>query len=705
MALGFFSTEDTLTPESIERRRKLAETLMQQGMSDEPIRHWTQGLGKLAKAASGAYMDSKLNEADKANREYSNQLLASILGGAGATPAAVPSPNTPAPTPNAATPAAAPAPVPQQPLLPNRPQMPAPNIFDDVVKAMPQQTAEAPSPFGVLNSPVSPGSPAPLWTQPGLTKGLPAIGQMPASPSLALNEPGPMVPMGGNQAAPSAVAQGEKPSDNELVIRTIAAETSGKSPQEAQAIANVILNRAKSRNLTPGDVVLERNQFEPWNGGPGGRNDPMGIDPNSPRYQQAQQALAAAVRGDVTGGATHFYAPAAQAALGRAAPSWAQGPGQQIGATAFYAPEGRVTGGNIPTSPQPATPAEGAQTAQFNVPGQPPAAAAPLANDRQQAIARFLLDPRVPQSMKQSVMPVLSNMMNQQTQNVDLGDRVAMVKNGQIIGYLPKSRDAADWEMQKDADGNPTGKFNRRTGEFQPLNAGQPNQPKISRDAANREAEIRRRGLDPSDPTAQRYILTGQLPDPELKPDERKAITEAEDQNAEIQSTMDALKRAKELVPKAYSGMGAGTRGAIVANVPGAGLIADRDAALATQELKQLMSNEAIQAMSKTLKGATTDREMAQFMSILGDPASDPQLKIRTIDRMMALSQRQQQLAQERIKGIRGKTYFSPQRPAGDQPAPEGYKTPKPEAPTFEEMKEIGGKKYGRRGSDWFEVQ
>jgi Cell Wall Hydrolase len=137
-----------------------------------------------------------------------------------------------------------------------------------------------------------------------------------------------------------------EPDDRELAIRTIAAETSG-DPRETLAIASTIGNRLLSGRWgsTPGDVVLARNQFEPWNK-PGGSNDPMNISPDSPRYKQAAAAWDAVSSGQVqdpTNGATHFFAPAAQSALGRNVPAWARGQeGTQIGKTAFYAPEGRA---------------------------------------------------------------------------------------------------------------------------------------------------------------------------------------------------------------------------------------------------------------------------------------------------------------------------------------------------------------------------
>ena len=120
--------------------------------------------------------------------------------------------------------------------------------------------------------------------------------------------------------------------DEDYAIRTIAAEASGKSPEEARAIAHVIQNRLSSGRWgeTYRDVVRAPKQFEPWSN-PESPNYPMRFSPDSPRYRMAQEALAAARGGeDITGGAMNFYAPAAQAQLAAtrgdraAVPSWAR---------------------------------------------------------------------------------------------------------------------------------------------------------------------------------------------------------------------------------------------------------------------------------------------------------------------------------------------------------------------------------------------
>ncbi len=125
----------------------------------------------------------------------------------------------------------------------------------------------------------------------------------------------------------------------EAAIRTIAAEIGGKSPEEARGVAAVINNRLNSGKYGDNyrDVVLAKNQFEPWND-PNGANYPLKFNQDHPRMGLAREAFQAVKSGgeDPTGGATHFYAPVAQKALGRDDPSWAAGrETMDIGPTRF----------------------------------------------------------------------------------------------------------------------------------------------------------------------------------------------------------------------------------------------------------------------------------------------------------------------------------------------------------------------------------
>lgn len=137
--------------------------------------------------------------------------------------------------------------------------------------------------------------------------------------------------------------------DRDLAIRTVLAEAANQGPDGMAAVAAVIRNRASAKGgkyggSSPAEVVTARNQFEPWNdAGKGKPNDPLSYAPGSPKYEQAAQIVDGVFSGaikDPTGGATHFYAPAAQAALGRKPPSWAKGQqGLKIGDHMFFLPD------------------------------------------------------------------------------------------------------------------------------------------------------------------------------------------------------------------------------------------------------------------------------------------------------------------------------------------------------------------------------
>ena len=127
--------------------------------------------------------------------------------------------------------------------------------------------------------------------------------------------------------------------DRDDAIRTILSEAGNQGGTGMQAVGNVIRNRAIAGGFggdNPSDVVRKPYQFEPWNTEEG-RAKMAGYDPNSPEYQAAGAALDKAYTGDdPTKGATHFYAPKAQAALGRPAPSWDNGTGKDIGDHRFF---------------------------------------------------------------------------------------------------------------------------------------------------------------------------------------------------------------------------------------------------------------------------------------------------------------------------------------------------------------------------------
>lgn len=177
---------------------------------------------------------------------------------------------------------------------------------------------------GAVTGSAPPAAAAPIASAP--TTAAPG-----AAPSDALariysaDEPSPLDPPAG--------------AERDAAIRTIVAEAGNQPPEGQNAVASVIRNRAVNGGYggeNAGAVVQSPNQFEPWNT-QGGRSRMAAIDPSGSAYANAGRALDSAYAGnDPTNGAMNFFAPRAQAALGRPPPAWGRGPGQDIGDHRFF---------------------------------------------------------------------------------------------------------------------------------------------------------------------------------------------------------------------------------------------------------------------------------------------------------------------------------------------------------------------------------
>lgn len=147
-----------------------------------------------------------------------------------------------------------------------------------------------------------------------------------------------------------AAIAGEIDPDTDALVRTVWGEARNQGPVGRKAVAAVIRNRSKLSGQPISAVVREPGQFEPW-GDTKVRPQLEGLDPASDSYL----SILADIEGedDPTGGATHFYAPKAQAALGRKPPKWDDGSGADIGDHRFF----RLSYGSQPATEQPQAPA------------------------------------------------------------------------------------------------------------------------------------------------------------------------------------------------------------------------------------------------------------------------------------------------------------------------------------------------------------
>jgi hypothetical protein len=67
------------TPDSVAQSRAMAKALMSQGLSGQPVQHWTQALGRVLQAGVGSMWDSQANTGEKEGKASANAALAQAL--------------------------------------------------------------------------------------------------------------------------------------------------------------------------------------------------------------------------------------------------------------------------------------------------------------------------------------------------------------------------------------------------------------------------------------------------------------------------------------------------------------------------------------------------------------------------------------------------------------------------------------------------
>lgn len=208
-------------------------------------------------------------------------------------------------------------------------------------------------------------------------------------------------------------------------------------------------------------------------------------------------------------------------------------------------------------------------------------------------------------------------------------------------------------------------------------------------------------GMQPGTPQYQTYVATGKTGrDETLTATDRKMIHQSEDEVLAFDRTIDRLKRAKELNPQTNQGYLSDTRATLANNLPDWAVpnaVSSPQSGEATREYADIMNLEAVKEMSQTLKGASTDREMMEFIKIVGDTTKPIAIRQRALERLLKESERQKALAESRSRDLRGGSYYKPGY------APDGAAAAAQEQPAQPETKVIGGKRYLKVDGQWFE--
>jgi hypothetical protein len=136
-----------------------------------------------------------------------------------------------------------------------------------------------------------------------------------------------------------------------------------------------------------------------------------------------------------------------------------------------------------------------------------------------------------------------------------------------------------------------------------------------------------------------------------------KALYDAQDELPDVDNTIELLKRAGEINDKTFEGVGASIRGTLGAKLPDWAVsdkISDPERAKATNEWEMLMAPAALEKMSETLKGQTSNLELQRYIGFLADPSTPAATRKEIIRRLTSLAEKQRAVRAQRIEEIGG---------------------------------------------------
>lgn len=142
----------------------------------------------------------------------------------------------------------------------------------------------------------------------------------------------------------------------------------------------------------------------------------------------------------------------------------------------------------------------------------------------------------------------------------------------------------------------------------------------------------------------------------------QKEIFEADEGAMAGQSVVQSLTRALELNDQAWSGP-------VADPASYAGSLIGNEGATATQELKNLVTAQALDQLKVTFGSMPTEGERKILLEIQGSVNQAPEVRRVIFERALAAAQRRIIANQQKAEALRGGTYFDPGFGAGGQPA------------------------------------
>ena len=142
----------------------------------------------------------------------------------------------------------------------------------------------------------------------------------------------------------------------------------------------------------------------------------------------------------------------------------------------------------------------------------------------------------------------------------------------------------------------------------------------------------------------------------------QKAIDETDDFVKQSSNAIGALKEALRLNSGAYDGVAAKQRAAVVNNLP---LVGPSQQSLATTDLDNLITNQALSALRSTFGGNPTEGERKILLEVQGSVNLPAQARQKILERAMQMAEQSRAFNMQKSDALRGGTYYQ----QGGQPA------------------------------------
>jgi hypothetical protein len=163
-------------------------------------------------------------------------------------------------------------------------------------------------------------------------------------------------------------------------------------------------------------------------------------------------------------------------------------------------------------------------------------------------------------------------------------------------------------------------------------------------------------GLDPSSPGFQSFVLTGKMPREDAQPltaTDKKAILEADEHIATNQTTIENLKKAKQLSKVAMSGPGSKQIGYATSLI-------GSEAGTATTDLNNLVTSNALTQLKSIFGGNPTEGERSILLDIQGSATQPDAVRQKIYDRAIEAANKRLQFNKQRADELRGGQFYKP---------------------------------------------